>query len=256
MGNEASMMDPLVGQSGEGAEGSGPLPSHRWVKICGLREPEHAAAAAVAGADLLGFIFASGRRRVTPEQARACIVAARGAAGSRPVVAVGVFVNAAPCEMNETAEAAGIDLIQVHGDETPDALGALRRPAMKAVRAPTGASLSTLSAVVERYRGCSGTPIVYLVDGHSPQGAGGTGVRADWRLAGALAASYPVALAGGLDPGNVRDAIATVRPVGVDVSSGVETGGRKDVARIAAFVAAARDGFAAIGDPEAPARFR
>ena len=216
------------------------------VKICGLREPVHAQAAAAAGADLLGFVFAPARRQVTPDAARACIVAARSEASSRRVLTVGVFVDASAEEMNAAAEEAGLDLLQLHGDEPPELPAQLTRPVLKALRPPPGSRPVEVERAMERYRSIANTPIAFLIDGYAAKAAGGTGVRADWDLAASLAGDRPVVLAGGLDPGNIADAIAAVRPLAVDVSSGVETDGTKDAAKIAAFVAAAKRAFAAV----------
>lgn len=224
----------------------------RTVKICGLREPEHAAAAAAAGADLLGFVFAPARRRVTIDQARRCIDAARMADGTRRFLAVGVFVDARAAEMNAVAEMAGLDLVQLHGNESPTTLRQLDRPALKAVRSPPGADPTAVSRVLDEFGRGPTKPLAFLIDGHSATVAGGAGVRADWRLARRLALRHPLLLAGGLEPENVAAAIAAVRPLGVDVSSGVESEGVKDSARIAAFVAAARLGFRALAERPGP----
>ena len=212
------------------------------IKVCGLREPADAAAAAAAGADLIGFIFAPARRRVTPDQAASAIMAARGAT-TRPVLAVGVFVDADPEEINRTAADADLDLVQLHGDEDPALLAALSRPAVKAIRPRPGESSAVVAGRMEGYLGADRPPVAFLVDGWDERAPGGTGVRADWTLAADLAARYPVLLAGGLTPENVPEAILEVTPLGVDVSSGVETDGAKDHAKIAAYVAAARRAF-------------
>ena len=220
------------------------LPGSGVVKVCGLREPVHAAAAAAAGADLLGFIFAPARRQVTPDIARACGEAAREEAGDRRVLTVGVFVDASAEEMNAAAEVAGLDLLQLHGQEAPEVLELLARPVVKAVRPPSGTRSEEVRALAQRYRAGSVPVVAFLLDGYDPTAAGGEGISADWRLAGALAADLPLFLAGGLTPDNVTDAIAAVGPLAVDVSSGVETEGVKDVAKIAAFVRAAKRAFA------------
>lgn len=213
------------------------------VKICGLREPEHAAAAAAAGADLLGFVFAPARRRVGPVIARRCIEAARSVAGERPVFAVGVFVDAEPGEIAAVAAAAGLDLAQLHGSEPPAFAAALQLPAIKALRPPPGASADAVRRQVADFLTAAVPPAAILVDGFDPLAAGGSGASADWGLAASLGASAPVLLAGGLMPETVADAIRVARPLGVDVSSGVEVEGRKEAGRIAGFVAAAREAF-------------
>jgi phosphoribosylanthranilate isomerase len=216
------------------------------IKVCGLREPVHAVAAVEAGADLIGFVFAPGRRRVTAGEAALAIAAARGAVRSRRVLAVGVFVDAPAEEMNRAADEADLDLFQLHGDEEPALLARLNRPAIKALRPRPGDAAASVAARVARFATAPRPPAAYLIDGWDPAAHGGTGVRADWALVGAVAAQAPVILAGGLTPENVASAIATAAPLGVDVSSGVETGGNKDPERIAAWVANARRAFGAL----------
>jgi phosphoribosylanthranilate isomerase len=218
------------------------------VKVCGLREPEHAAAAAAAGADLIGFIFAPARRQVTPAAARACIDAARNAAPERTVLAVGVFVDAPLSEMTRIVEEAGIDALQLHGDEPPEALQNLAVPAVKAIRPRPGTDAARVAADINRYRWGASPPIGILVDGYTEEVSGGSGERADWRLARELGASFPILLAGGLDSENVGAAIREVRPLGVDVSSGVEIDGVKAAARIEEFIHSARQAFQHSGD--------
>ena len=213
------------------------------VKICGLREPEHAAAAAAAGADLIGFIFAPARRQVTAATARACIAAARKAAPKRTVLAVGVFVDALPAEMKRIAGESGIDIIQLHGDELPESLPHLALPTVKALRPRPGTEAAQVVAEINRYRSSSSPPIGILVDGYTEGSSGGTGARADWRLANEIGAAVPILLGGGLDSGNVGAAIRQVRPLGVDVSSGVEVEGLKVSNRIEEFIQSARRAF-------------
>jgi phosphoribosylanthranilate isomerase len=208
------------------------------VKICGLRQPEHAAAAAAAGADLIGFIFAPSRRRVTAAEAAACIAAAR-MSGQSPR-AVGVFVDASVDEIAATVETAGLDAVQLHGEEPADSFDVLGVPVIRSLRPRPDATATSVEREIARWANRPNPPIAFLIDGYSEAGMGGMGVRADWTLARTLAARWPILLAGGLDPDNVDAAIAAAAPLGVDVSSGVERDGRKDPARIAAFVAAAR----------------
>lgn len=221
------------------------------VKIDGLREPAHAAGAVRAGADLIGFIFAPARRRVTPEAAKLAIAAAREAAADRPVLVVGVFVDAGSAEINQVVRVAGLDLVQLHGDEPPGLLAEIDCPVAKAVRPPPGTGSSEVAGWFDRFAAAPNAPLLYLVDGYTPTAAGGAGVRSDWNLAATLAKNWPLGLAGGLDPANVGEAIRTVRPSLVDVSSGVETAGIKDPAKIAAFTAAAKRAFGELVATEA-----
>jgi phosphoribosylanthranilate isomerase len=219
------------------------------VKICGLREPEHAVAAASAGADLIGFIFAPAKRRITPERASEAIAAARAAAVG-PLWAVGVFVDADAEEIDEVARISGIDIAQLHGDESRDLPALLRIPSTKAFQPEPSMTLERVETDIDGWMSTIQPPVAVLVDGYHPGAAGGTGARADWNLVSALATRVPLMLAGGLDPDNVGDAIRLVQPLGVDVSSGVERGGAKDADLIARFVANARAAFAGTAHPE------
>jgi phosphoribosylanthranilate isomerase len=222
---------------------SGVLEREHLDKIDGLRDPEHAAAAAAVGADLVGFIFAPARRRVTPEIAAACIAAARAASSARSVAAVGVFVDATAAEIRSVVAASGVDLVQLHGSEPPELLDEISVPALKAFRPQPGVTAADVLAEISRFHRASTPPAAVLIDGYAPDAAGGTGVRADWSLAEEIAAAFPIVLGGGLDPENVGEAIRRVRPRGVDVSSGVETEGVKNPERIEAFIRAARLAF-------------
>ena len=213
------------------------------IKICGLREPEHAAAAAAAGADLIGFVFAPARRQVTAATARSCITAARGVAHERTVFSVGVFVDAPPSEILQIVQEAGIDALQLHGDEPPESLRHLPAPALKALRPRPGTDAAGVVAEINRYQLGPTPPLGILIDGYSETVAGGTGSYADWLLAKAIGTNFPILLAGGLDPQNVGAAIRQVRPLGVDVSSGVEIDGAKSTARIEEFIRAAQQAF-------------
>ncbi|MCA9880355.1 MAG: phosphoribosylanthranilate isomerase [Thermomicrobiales bacterium] len=217
------------------------------VKICGLREPEHAVAAAEAGADVLGFIFAPARRQVTAEQAGACIAAARQAKPG--ILACGVFVDASAAAIAEVVRLAGLDLVQLSGSEVPSFVADLPVPAVKALRPAPGVAAEEILGEISTFRQAPVPPVAFLLDAYSATAAGGTGERVDWGLAAKVGAEMPVMLAGGLDPENVAKAVAQVRPLGVDVSSGVEVEGRKAGERIRAFVSAARAAFAATASP-------
>lgn len=216
------------------------------IKICGLRRPEDVRAATEGGADLLGFIFAPAKRQVTAESARRGLELARSLNGTRAgPLAVGVFVDASADDMNATADAAGLDFLQLHGDEPPDLLGRLTRPVIKALRPPPGTRTKDLFDLISRYKEASNAPVAFVVDGYSPTAHGGAGVRADWALVRELTVQHRIILAGGLDPENVSEAIRTCAPFAVDVSSGVERTGSKDAERIGAFVRSARSAFVA-----------
>lgn len=191
------------------------------VKICGIKEKTAALAAVQAGADAVGFVFAPGKRTVTPEQAREICSALPPF-----VTKVGVFVNAPAADIMEIADFAGLDAIQLHGDEPPEMCLMFRQKVIKAFRVGTKINHEKIN----RYPADA-----YLFDTLVAGQQGGTGKTFDWGLV-KEGFSRPVILAGGLTPENVSEAIAAARPFGVDVSSGVETGGVKDTGKITEFI--------------------
>ena len=204
------------------------------VKICGITSPADAALAVAAGADALGFVFwFMSPRKVDPARA---VEIARNLPAS--VLRVGVFVDRPREEMDEIADAVGLDLLQLHGDEPPEALAGLSRPVLKAVR--VGKGFAGEEAL--RYSRCAAGLVVDTRLPGETQMPGGTGVPFDWSLVEGLAGRVPfLMLAGGLGPLNVAEAIRAVRPHAVDVSSGVEgLPGRKDPGKVREFVEAAR----------------
>ncbi|GGU83352.1 N-(5'-phosphoribosyl)anthranilate isomerase [Pseudomonas laurentiana] len=198
-------------------------------KICGITRVEDALAAAEAGADAIGLVFyAKSPRAVDVHQARAII-----AALPPFVTTVGLFVNASRCELNEILDAVPLDLLQFHGDETPEQCEGFNRPWIKALRVRPG---DDLEASCRLYHNASGV----LLDTYVAGVPGGTGESFDWSLVPEKL-SKPVILAGGLTADNVASAIMQVRPYAVDVSGGVEQAkGIKDPARIEAFLHAVR----------------
>ncbi len=215
------------------------------VKICGITTLEDALAALDAGADLLGFNFYPPSPRAIAPAVCAELVHALRARGATATM-VGVFVNRPPAEVAAVLDACGLDLAQLSGDE-PAADAALLGPrAFKALR-PQNAAQAVAQAAAYA---CRSAPPILLADAAAGAGRfGGTGQTADWTAAAALAATWPILLAGGLRPDNVAAAIAAVHPWGVDVASGVEnTPGRKDWKKMRAFVAAVR-GESANGQP-------
>jgi phosphoribosylanthranilate isomerase len=204
------------------------------VKICGITSPADAGLAVEAGADAVGFVFwRTSPRKVTAEHAAEI---ARELPDT--VLRVGVFVDAPREEMARVADAVGLDLLQLHGDEPPEALAGLPRSALKAVRVGKGFA----QEVAMRYAGHAAGLVVDTRLPGETQLHGGTGVPFDWSLVKGLAERVPfLMLAGGLGPSNVAEAIRAVRPHAVDVSSGVEAlPGRKDPEKVRAFVEAVR----------------
>lgn len=203
------------------------------VKICGLRTPEHVNAAVEAGADLIGFIFhPSSHRFIEPQQVRAVLEASelymqppKGC--NRPDV-VGVFVNKDSAYINQAIEQAGLDYVQLHGDEDPETYQQIKRPVIKALHVESQASLERIAV----YRAAAWR---FLLDTPTPDW-GGSGKTHDWELARQVSQQERLFLAGGLTVENVASAIQQVSPWGVDVSSGVETERQKDVQKICAFI--------------------
>lgn len=207
------------------------------VKICGITNLPDALQAVEAGADLLGFNFYPGSPRYVQPENCAAIVKLMRQEGMHAVT-VGVFVNAGTDEIRAQLDRCGLDLAQLHGDETPETLSALGERAFKALRPADAGTLEGAVAAFPRRT----APPAFLVDAYRPGQYGGTGETADWDLARSLARRFPLLLAGGLTPENVAPAVAQVRPWGVDVASGVEASpGRKDPRRVADFVGAARE---------------
>ncbi len=205
------------------------------VKICGITSLEDALAAAAAGAELLGFNFYPKSPRYLTPGACAQIVSGLRGQGVR-LTGVGVFVNA-PVELIATVlDSCGLDLAQLSGDEPVEHVQALAPRAYKALR-PT--DLPT--ALEQAQQMARPAAPALLVDAHRPGEYGGTGQTGDWPTARALAAGYPLLLAGGLTPDNVARAVTEVQPWGVDVASGVESApGIKDPGRMQAFIRAVR----------------
>lgn len=202
------------------------------VKICGITNSEDAAAAVEAGADALGFIFyTKSPRYIVPSVAKHII------GGLPPLVTpVGVFVNEGLATVRSIMDTCGLAIAQLHGEETASYCQELSRPVMKALRMKDRGSFLALG----EYQGRAGVR-GFVVDSFSEIGYGGTGQITDWALAAEAAKAATILLAGGLTPENVAEAIRSVRPYGVDVSSGVESvPGKKDPVKLRAFFDAVR----------------
>lgn len=204
------------------------------IKICGMRTAEHALVAADAGANMLGFILAPSRRQITSAEARMIGQAVRTAHGSDAPRLVGVVVNETAARIRAIAAECELDAVQLSGDEPPALADELANMTLiKAIRFDG-------SAAEQGWLAGTWPHVRLMVDAHTPGTYGGAGVFADWEQSARLAKQRPILLAGGLNPENVGEALAQIRPWGVDVSSGVETDGVKDSAKIRAFVAAVR----------------
>jgi phosphoribosylanthranilate isomerase len=209
------------------------------IKICGLSRIEDALAAAGAGADLLGLVFAPSRRQLTPEQAKPLAEAVHHLE-PRPLL-VGVFVNEETNKVNRIAEQLGLDWVQLSGDETLSYCREISQPVIKVCHVSEG--VTSGQVIEEITAGLELVPssrLIYLLDNHLGDSYGGTGQPFDWSIAREVATRFPVIIAGGLAPDNVSRLVREVKPWGVDVSSGVESGGCKDQDKIRAFIKEAR----------------
>ena len=235
-----------------------PLITSGWIKVCGIRDAAVAQAAVTAGASAVGLnFFAKSPRSVTSEQASQ-IVAALSASlrlcdSALKAEPIALFVNHSLEEIESLAEQVGLNAIQLHGDETPSFIADIqqRHPDWEILKAfriadslqPVAEFIAECDRLTVRLAGC-------LLDARIDGSFGGTGTVAPWEL---IAREYdranwpPLILAGGLTPDNVATAIKTVRPMGVDTASGVESSpGVKDTKLIVRFVAEAQRAFTAM----------
>lgn len=184
------------------------------IKICGITRLEDARYCAALGADYLGFIqYPESPRYVAPEVARSCIEWLYG-----PEY-VGVFVEERPEVINRVAEQVGFTYVQVHGRLRPEDCARIERPVIRAFQVRHDASVEQMEALMEPY---AEVVDYFLLDTYHTNLWGGTGESFNWRVARALASRYPLFLAGGLRAENLEEAIQTVRPFALDLSSSVE----------------------------------
>lgn len=220
-----------------------------FVKICSVREVEHAVWAREAGADEIGMIFADAPRRIEIKAARAVrrelgprveILESRTEtfererrSANQPLL-VGVFARQSVEEIQRVLDQVDLDIVQLSGGEHPAFVQRIPRAVVRAIHVADGMDAADVLREIDRAPNA-----VTMLDAKSKQG-GGMGERIDWSIAAAVAAERPLVLAGGLNPDNVGEAVQAVRPWAVDVSSGVETDGTKDREKIRAFIAAAK----------------
>lgn len=181
------------------------------VKVCGITNPHDASMAVELGADAIGLVFAPSPRQVTPEQARHII-------NDLPpfVQTVGVFADECLTRIRDIVDFCGLEMIQLHGDESPEFCGALMPHAIKGFRLHDASSLLPIRHYQGKIR-------AVLLDAYQRGIKGGTGKSFDWNLAIAAGEfGIPVILSGGLRPSNIQRAILTVQPYAVDVNSGIE----------------------------------
>ena len=184
------------------------------VKICGITRLEDARFASGALVDFLGFIFVKDSPRyIDPERAKEIIGWVEGPQ------TVGVFANEKPSIINAIALESGIHLVQLHGDETPEDCFNINLPVIKAFRVKPEDTVETVLAMIEPY---SEVCEYFLLDTYTKEALGGTGKAFNWNIVAQVSEDYPILVAGGINHENVREAVLTARPFGVDISSGVE----------------------------------
>ncbi len=195
------------------------------IKICGITREQDLQAAVAAGADALGFVFYDkSSRNIAPQRAAELLRALPPF-----VTSVGLFVDPTVEMVRAVFAQVQLDVLQFHGDESPEFCAQFGRPYLKAIRVRPGVDLVECAA---RYADAQ----ALLLDAYIEGVPGGTGESFDWALI-PRELSLPVILSGGLHPGNVAGAVRAVRPYAVDVSSGVEASkGIKDAAKVAAFI--------------------
>ena len=206
------------------------------LKICGMTRVGDALHAVREGATAIGFVFWKGSPRyIEPERAGEI-----AAALPATVTTVGVFVNEPVDAIRETARVAGLRMVQLHGEETPAYMEQIGQPVMRAV---------TLDTMVETTKAWPADTTL-LLDSTDPSRRGAGRAAVDWPRAAVITRGRRVVLAGGLTPDNIEEAIVTVRPIGVDVASGVESvPGVKDLDKVARFLANAQVAFARMVNP-------
>lgn len=208
------------------------------VKICGIREKDHALVAAEAGADFIGLVFAHSKRQVTPAQAQDIIDVTKKQ--GTPIEVVGVFVDMPAPVVNRTARDCNLDWVQLSGNESFAYCQQIELPLIKTFGVHQKQNTQEIYDLLAIGENILTRKHLYLLDSRSDDNYGGTGVVFDWHLAQPAAKQFPVIIAGGLTPENIAQAIEVIIPWGVDTSSGVETDGVKDTTKIKAFIEAVR----------------
>lgn len=219
-------------------------------KICGLREASHAQIAADAGASFLGFVFVPGvRRQLTEERGKQIIDELRALEGDGLPKLVGLFANQPLDEVNRIVDACGLDLVQLCGDESSEYLGQVSAHVIKQIKVRDDLpEAEEVGSVMRRVDEVVSAGHRVQLDKHEAGSFGGTGLSFNWNVAREVAKRYDILLAGGLNPENVGEAIASVTPWGVDVSTGVEVGGIKREDKIVAFAEAVRQATALLSE--------
>ncbi len=211
-------------------------------KICGLRDVNHVLAAADAGASFLGFNFVPGvRRQISEQHAKAIIEEYRSIRGPSGPRLVGLFANQPLEDVNRIISECNLDFAQLCGDEPPEYWDNVDAWVIKQIKVrEEGPREKVIAEVVYEIEKVVSRMHMPLLDKYESGALGGTGRSFDWNIASKIAEQYEILVAGGLTPENVGEAIRTSNPWAVDVSSGVETDGAKDLDKISAFANAVR----------------
>ncbi len=210
------------------------------IKICGLIEVKDALAACQAGVDFIGLVFAASKRQISSETALK-IVTLLEKMPVRPEI-VGVFANQGVQEVNRIAEEFRLDRVQLSGNETSIYCDQITQPIIKVIHVSERMTArDILEEIGNNYSLRMKNKTQFLLDSEMTEKHGGTGKVFNWNVASEVSRKLPVIVAGGLDPDNVVKLIQQVHPWGVDVSSGVETGGIKDINKIKAFIRAVKE---------------
>jgi phosphoribosylanthranilate isomerase len=205
------------------------------IKICGISSIEEAQACADFRADYLGLVFAPSRRLVSLEKA-VDIVGSLNSVKLRPAL-VGVFVNQPVNEVNSISSRVGLDMVQLSGNESLNYCQNIELPVIKTIHISNRTSSEeVLQIIIKGQKVLSEGKISYLLDSQVNNAFGGTGQVFNWNVAKEITARFPVIIAGGLSSENIVRLLTEIRPWGVDVSSGVETDGKKDISKIRTFI--------------------
>ena len=209
------------------------------IKICGITDITEAVSTAELGADILGLVFASGRHQITAQQARQIVRQVRRLPFC--VKLAGVFVNENPDFINDTAAQCDLDMVQLSGDEDTECCRKIYFPVIKVVHVGPASNLQQILREIDSiYSRMRERPVVCMLDSKPDSSYGGSGINFDWHVAAEASLRFPIMVAGGLRADNVRRLIRTVAPAGVDVSTGVETDGHKDIRKIMDFIRTVR----------------
>jgi len=180
-------------------------------------------------------MFAPSKRQITPERAAALVKVVREL--DHPPAVVGVFVNTPASEVNRTATECDLDLVQLSGDEDWKYCLEIEKPVIKVIHVSENDSVEgVITKIEEGFNVLQGRDVTYMLDTKSDVAYGGTGQSFSRHIAAGVAGKIPVIIAGGLDPENITGVIEEVHPWGVDVSSGVEIDGKKDISKIKQFI--------------------